>query len=1058
MHLFFEIFIMTKVLNFLFSTRLMAVLFISYAVAMGVGTFIENDYNITTARKLIYNAWWFEAIMGLFVINFIGNIKRYQLLKKENWATLTLHLSFILILVGAFITRYISYEGIISIREEAKEKYFYSDNAFLNVNIDGNYKGNMRRKNLHKPLLMSEITNNHFKISDKFDQTPFTITYKNFIMGAEQVIVPDENGIKMLKMVESTSGERNEIFLEEGKVVSLNNILIAYNKQTDGAINLIEKDNDFFISSNFGGDYMRMADQKQGLVVKDSLQKLEFRSLYNIAGVQFVLPELPKKGKISYESNKDWKDTKTTDALIVVVETGGKTEEVTLLGKMRMIGIPYSFKLNDLEFTLSYGSRMYELPFEIKLNDFIAEKYPGTENNYKSYESKVTVIDEEKNNTFDSRIYMNNVLDYRGYRFFQASFDPDEKGTILSVNKDAWGTGITYLGYFLLYFGLMAIMFTKGSRFGKLRQKLENLKLKKAALLFVLLPFLNFAQVDSTHTHDVQAPKKPSLAQIELMIEENMPSKQHAAKFGELVVQDENGRMKPINTFASELLRKVSESDKYKNYTADQVFLSISQYPRFWMEIPFIKLKRGNDSIRKVIGVSKETKFASFAQFFDEKGNYKLTKILEESQKKAAPNQFEKDFNEINKRIVLLNQAYFGAMLRILPIPNDDNNTWISYLQTSEVDNEDIQKIKNIIPLYFGSLAKAIESKDYAEADKLLEGMSLFQNKFGSEVIPSKNKIKAEIVYNKVNIFKRLYQLDLLFGLLMLVFAVFQILKPSKILTRLLNVTHGIIWVLFILHTLGLAARWYISGHAPWSDAYESIIYVAWATLFFSLAFDRKAKLTVAAGTFVTAIVLWVASLSWVDPNIGNLQPVLDSYWLMIHVAVIVGSYGPFTLGMILGITALVLMLFTNAKNKDLMKINIQEITYINELALTIGLVMLTIGNFLGGMWANESWGRYWGWDPKETWALVSIMVYAFVIHMRFVPLFRGLFAFNFAAITAFYAIMMTYFGVNFYLSGLHSYASGDRVVTPTFVYISIVVVAILGILSYLKYKKHYKV
>ena len=1052
---------MTKVLNFLFSTRLMAVLFISFAIAMGVGTFIENDYNITTARKLIYNAWWFEAIMGLFVINFLGNIKRYQLLKKENWPTLLLHLSWIFIIIGAFITRYISYEGIISIREDAKEKYFYSDNAHLNVFIDGNFKGNMMRKNIHKPLLLSEITNNHFKISDKFDETPFTITFKDFIMSAEQVIMPDKNGVKMLKMVESTSGQRNEVFLEEGKVFSLNNILIAYNKQTEGAINLIEKDNEFFISSNFGGDYMRMADQKQGLVVKDSLQKLEFRSLYNIAGVQFVLPELPQKGKIAYQSNKDWKDKDTTDALTVVIETGGKKEEVTLLGKMRMIGIPYAFKLNDLEFTLSYGSRMYELPFEIKLNDFIAEKFPGTENNYKSYESKVTVIDEEKKKTFDARIFMNNVLDYRGYRFFQASFDPDEKGTILSVNKDAWGTGITYLGYFLLYIGLMAIMFTKASRFGQIKQKLEKLKLKKATLIIFLLPIFSLAQIDTTknhqHQHEVQPQKKPSLAQIELMIEESMPSKAHATKFGELVVQDDNGRMKPINTFASEMLRKVSESDKYKQYTADQVYLSMSMYPRFWMEIPFIKLKRGNDSIRKFLGVSTDTKFVAFSKFFDEVGNYKLTKILEETQRKAVPNQFEKDFNEINKRVVLLNQAFFGATLRILPIPNEANNTWIAYAQTHDIKDENIQKVKNIVPLYFGSLSKATESKDYTEADKLLEGMSVFQNKFGSKVIPSKNKIKTEIIYNKVNIFKRLYQLDLVFGLLMLIFSVFQILKSSKILARLLNITHGIIWVLFILHTLGLAARWYISGHAPWSDAYESIVYVAWATLFFALAFDRKSKLTVASGTFVTAMVLWVANLNWVDPNIGNLQPVLDSYWLMIHVAVIVGSYGPLTLGMILGMTSLILMLFTNTKNKDRMKINIQEITYINEMALTIGLVMLTIGNFLGGMWANESWGRYWGWDPKETWALVSIMFYAFVIHMRFVPLFRGLFAFNFAAIIAYYSIMMTYFGVNFYLSGLHSYASGDRVITPTFVYMSILFVAVLSVLSYLKYKKFLK-
>jgi cytochrome c-type biogenesis protein CcsB len=234
------------------------------------------------------------------------------------------------------------------------------------------------------------------------------------------------------------------------------------------------------------------------------------------------------------------------------------------------------------------------------------------------------------------------------------------------------------------------------------------------------------------------------------------------------------------------------------------------------------------------------------------------------------------------------------------------------------------------------------------------------------------------------------------------------------------------------------------------------MIYVAWATMFFGLAFGRKSDLTLASTAFVASMILMIAHWNWMDPAIANLVPVLDSYWLMIHVAVIVGSYGPFTLGMILGVVSLLLMIFTNSNNKAKMKLNIREITIITEMALTVGLVMLTIGNFLGGQWANESWGRYWGWDPKETWALISIMVYAFVIHMRLVPGLRGRWFFNFMSIVAFASIMMTYFGVNFYLSGLHSYASGDKVITPDFIYYSIAVVVILGALSYWKYKKHY--
>jgi cytochrome c-type biogenesis protein CcsB len=204
-----------------------------------------------------------------------------------------------------------------------------------------------------------------------------------------------------------------------------------------------------------------------------------------------------------------------------------------------------------------------------------------------------------------------------------------------------------------------------------------------------------------------------------------------------------------------------------------------------------------------------------------------------------------------------------------------------------------------------------------------------------------------------------------------------------------------------------------------------------------------------ASAAFVAAMLLWIAHQSWVDPNIANLVPVLDSYWLMIHVAIIVGSYGPLTVGMILGIVSLLLMVMTTKSTKSKMESHIKELTIINELSITVGLVMLTIGNFLGGMWANESWGRYWGWDPKETWALISIMVYAFVIHARLVPGLRGVWTFNLMSVLAYASIMMTYFGVNFYLVGLHSYASGEQVITPTFIWYTLFAVLLLALVSW---------
>ena len=324
-------------------------------------------------------------------------------------------------------------------------------------------------------------------------------------------------------------------------------------------------------------------------------------------------------------------------------------------------------------------------------------------------------------------------------------------------------------------------------------------------------------------------------------------------------------------------------------------------------------------------------------------------------------------------------------------------------------------------------------------------------------MLPEDKKVKAEVIYNGLNIYNRLYKYYALVGILMFFVLIFRIFKDREIWKAGTFFFKGIIFVFFIWHTAGLIMRWYISGHAPWSDAYESILYVSWATMGMGLLFSRKSEMTIAASAFVTSMLLWIAHQSWVDPAIANLVPVLDSYWLMIHVAVIVGSYGPLTVGMILGIVSLLLIILTNKKNKKRMKINLKELTIINELSLTVGLVMLTIGNFLGGQWANESWGRYWGWDPKETWALISIMVYAFVIHVRLIPGLRSRWTFNFLSIIAFGSIMMTYFGVNFYLVGLHSYASGAQVITPTFVWYTVLGVMILGAISFWRYKVNYQ-
>ncbi len=1042
-----------KIFSILFSTRLMAILFLIFASAMGAGTFIESYYNTDTARVWIYNAWWFEVIMVFFVINFTGNIKRYQLYKKEKWATLLLHSSFLFIIFGAFITRYISYEGMMPIREGATSRQFFSDKSYLTFFVDGQYKGELKRRIFEKSLLLSPavyppFASNYFSISEDFDKTPFKISYKDFIFDAKDTIKASKNGKIYLKMVESGGGSRHEHYLKEGNIQNIHNVLFALNKPTKGAINITITDNETIIDAPFEGQFMRMADKFQGKVVKDLAQPLMFRSLYNVGGAQFVFPDQPIKGIKDVVSGKKYKSKSSSDALILTVESEGQTKNVTIVGTKGSVGEPQVVKIGTLEYTFYFGSKVYTVPFSITLNDFNAKKYPGTEKSFSSFESKVTVTENGKKTYAD--IYMNHILDHGGYRFFQSSFDPDEKGTILSVNHDYWGTTITYIGYFSLFFAMMCILFVKNTRFADLKRKLEEVKTKKSQLLSILILLVSLNGFTQNHSEH-----NSKFNYLDSLLKYKVPEQQ-AAKFGRLVIQDDGGRMKPINTFSSELLRKVSKRESYEGMNSDQVFISMTQFPPVWFEVPLIYLKSGNDSIRKIIGIKPEEKYATFRSFFDAKGNYKLSAYLDEAYKTNTPDQFQKDFIEADKKINLMNAALSGNILKIFPIPKDKNNKWVSFLEANQPTGTDLDQIKNALPYYFDALVKATKTKDYTLANTMLVGMENYQKKYGKEVRPSEDQISSEILLNKYDVFKNLFWLYMLAGSLMLILVIVSIFYNTKPIRIIINLFHITVGVLFVLHTAGLIARWYVSGHAPWSNAYESMIYVAWATMFFTLAFDRKSKLTVASGTFVASMILMIAHLNWLDPSIANLQPVLNSYWLMIHVAVIVASYGPFTLGMVLGIVSLILMLFTNEKNKNIMTLHIREITYINEMALTIGLVMLTIGNFLGGQWANESWGRYWGWDPKETWALISIMIYAFVIHARFVPSLRGLFSFNFMSVLAFASILMTYFGVNFHLTGMHSYASGEKQNVIIYLYIFVAFMVFSSIV-YWRYKKIFK-
>ena len=917
---------MKKIFDFLYSTQLMAILFVVFATSMGVATFIENDYGTQTARAIVYNAWWFELIMIVFVFNFIGNIITYKLYRREKWINLALHLSFIFILIGAGITRYISYEGLISIKEGESSNVLFSEGAFLQLTIND---GKEQKDPIFKKMLLSSAKKNNFSLTTDFKGQQVTIKLVDYLPNVGEQLVDDINGDEYITFIEaSDDGHRHDEKIKRGTFKDVHGTLVGFDSPDDVVLNFKLVDNQLKIFSKESGTYIKMVDQTTGKLEKEVEQNFEMGAIYSIGGhntedahtdhnhtnaMKFVITRPVFRAKVNYVSTAKKQDSGNADMLVFDVTTNQKTERINIIGGQYRTPEPTLLKVDNLNFSMAYGSRTYLLPFSVQLNDFQLEKYPGSESAM-SYASEVTIIDQENSNKFNFRIFMNNILDYRGFRFFQSSYNiTDEyEETVLSVNHDYWGTFITYVGYTILYLCLLLLVLMKNTRMADLRKRLRDIELRKSKILTIALLLVSSVIFSQQHNHQLND------GQIDSLLTKNMVSKEHADKFGRVVIQDAGGRMKPVNTFASELLRKVSKSDTYKGYDGDQVLLSLTINPYAWFKIPIIYLEKGNEKVRTIIGVDQEDKYARLADFFDQNGQYKLVTYQEEANKKNNKSKFEKDIVNIDKRVNLLYSALGGSILNILPIKDDKNNKWVTPHETQLLNYTGKDSIAaKSFNMYAISLQDAITNNDYKLSDELLDGLFTIQKKFGAKVYPKESQITYEILYNNYDVFKKLFSYYMYIGVLMFLFVIIQIFKNNKTINYLIKGSIAIIILFFIMHTLGLATRWYISGRAPWSNAYESVIFVAWATMFFGLIFGKRSSLTIASTAFLTSMMLMIAHWNWMDPEIANLPPVLNSYWLMIHVSVIVASYGPFALGMILGFVSLLMMVFTTKKNKE---------------------------------------------------------------------------------------------------------------------------------------------
>ncbi|MGB2467410.1 MAG: cytochrome c biogenesis protein, partial [Crocinitomicaceae bacterium] len=422
--------------------------------------------------------------------------------------------------------------------------------------------------------------------------------------------------------------------------------------------------------------------------------------------------------------------------------------------------------------------------------------------------------------------------------------------------------------------------------------------------------------------------------------------------------------------------------------------------------------------------------------------------------------EFDKKIIKLHEKFQIAHNIFIGVYLKVIPLKNNANNSWSNPMDINLPRGKDSTATRLTLQ-YIGSLFDVSESNNYEKCNKLLSELKKEQRKVAGNIIPSEKMLDLEVQYNKWEVFKRTYQAYGLIGFLMLIIFFIQIFVTEKNgLIKVFDYTRKGLFVIligiFAFHASGLVIRWLVSGHVPWSNGYEAVVFIAWVTMLAGFLFSRKNAVVIAGTAVLASLMIFVTELNLLDPEITPLQPVLKSYWLMIHVAVITGSYGFLGLACILGFLNLTLYIFRTQKTANSITTNITELTYISEMTMTIGVFMLTIGTFLGGIWANESWGRYWGWDPKETWALVSVLVYATILHLRFIPGLKSKFVFNLVAFWGYSAILFTFFGVNFVLVGLHSYAQGDGLGDiPNWIWITAIVFLGYSILAYFRNRSY---
>ncbi|WP_144153988.1 cytochrome c biogenesis protein CcsA [Segatella copri] len=643
------------------------------------------------------------------------------------------------------------------------------------------------------------------------------------------------------------------------------------------------------------------------------------------------------------------------------------------------------------------GMKEEKLPFSLCLQKFEAKMHDGT-NAVADYSSKFTVIDGDDKS--EGEVSMNNIYSHRSYRLYQSSYDEDGKGSVLAINADPYGIPVTYTGYALLFISLVWMLFDPKGGYRKL---LKSPLLKKGALITALI--LSMGNIQTLHAESATG-----------NLQNAVLPKETAEKFGELHILY-NDRICPVQTFALDFCKKIYGARSYQGLTAEQVLSGWVFYGNTWANEPFIKIKSGE--MKTAMNLPD---YASLNTFFNrEMGGYTIGQYVQEYYN-GQQDKFHQQAADIDGKIQIIMELREGISLKVLPYTFTKNvkatkdhpfikagtTTWFSPVDKlpQAVEQQHALYIRNVFSLLNGD----VKAGNISRVNEFFVKMKKYQEVSSGNSLPTNTQYKAERINNAFPFATILFMANLTLGFIALFYTIYRMTKKKEI--KVLNIALPILLgVSFLALTFGLALRWIISGNIPMSNGYESMLTVAWFVMLISILMQLRIRIVMVFGFLISGFFLLVSHINQMDPAIGQMMPVLNSPLLSIHVSIIMMSYALLSLTFICGIMGIC------------MRSHGEELQALSRVFLYPALTCMGFGIFIGAIWANVSWGNYWSWDSKETWALITFMIYAVVVHTQSLPVFRKPLVYHIYITLAFLSIAMTYFGVNYFLTGMHSYA-----------------------------------